>query len=102
MYGQPPNNPTLLNKIGQTNFHLAVESEEKHLLDKQIFNDRRIWTIGETKAFLCAYISRKDEFLHVRKKKFAMQNVLLDLESQGVLVILKYVYYLRPNSYLLL
>ncbi|XP_011203856.2 uncharacterized protein LOC105226589 isoform X1 [Bactrocera dorsalis] len=74
-----PNNRTSLNKIRQNG------SEERHSQDKQIFSDKRFWTIGETEAFLCAYISRKDEFLHVHKKKFAMQNVLLDLESQGVL-----------------
>ncbi|XP_050341681.1 uncharacterized protein LOC126767923 [Bactrocera neohumeralis] len=85
MCGQSPNNTTSLNKISQTYFRLAAGSEEKHCQDMQIFSDKRFWTIGETEAFLCAYISRKDEFLHVRKKKFAMQNVLLDLESQGVL-----------------
>ncbi|XP_018799341.1 PREDICTED: uncharacterized protein LOC108975366 isoform X2 [Bactrocera latifrons] len=85
MYGQSPDNTTSLNKISQTYCRLAAGSEERHSQDMQIFSDKRFWTIGETEAFLCAYISRKDEFLHVRKKKFAMQNVLLDLESQGVL-----------------
>lgn len=58
------------------------------LKQNSIFREKRIWSNEETRAFLSAYIVRKDEFLHARKKKSAMQNVLLDLESQGVLVSL--------------
>nr|XP_036229305.1 uncharacterized protein LOC118682963 [Bactrocera oleae] len=85
MCWQPPNNSTSLNETGQTNFDLAVKSEESHSREKQIFSNRRIWTTEEIEAFLNAYISRKEEFRNKCKKKFAMQNVLHDLESQGVL-----------------
>ncbi|XP_067637933.1 uncharacterized protein [Eurosta solidaginis] len=71
----------------QRNMEALKEEEAK--LKQQASNkfrtEKRRWTTEETRAFLSAYIARKDEFLHAPNKKFGMQNVLLDLESQGVL-----------------
>ncbi|XP_050322124.1 uncharacterized protein LOC126754201 [Bactrocera neohumeralis] len=44
---------------------------------------RKVWTEGETLLFLKCYKERKDEFMHVRKKKFAYENVLKDMIFQG-------------------
>ena len=41
-----------------------------------------------------AYSARKGEFENAKRKKFGLQNVLEDLESQGVLVSV----YLNLNS----
>lgn len=50
------------------------------------FSQKRNWTCDETVAFLHAYAARADEFLHARRKKYAMIHVLEDLISQRVLV----------------
>lgn len=76
----------------QKKLQSASEQKYRKSYKKEFVNDKRIWTSEETRAFLNAYISRKEEFRKVRQKKFAMQNVLLDLESQGILVSFKYLF----------
>lgn len=69
-----------------------MESRDKSPDKTQKCYDKRIWTRRETRAFLRTYISRKNEFRKVGKKKFAMRNVLHDLERKGVLVSFKYLF----------
>lgn len=88
------NSPKLFGKYSvPLSQQKVMGSIDKPSDEAQNSSDSRIWTRRETKAFLRAYISRKEEFRNVRKKKFAMQNVLLDLKRKGVFVSLKYYLY---------